>query len=220
MRRVRRSEPSALISQEGLHTGARSQQTIAALRQPPRQSHCDSNRRIDCATQTIGQAADPGRMLLSCLHHLHNARVARIHGKLVCNDRERGVFVERTGDHLGARDFAHMERFACQERFIHCSRPRFNCPIHRTYFAREDDETVADSGASIPHKRSMAFTTLMLFQLFNSLSARSDSDSSFCNMFGNHWLWGSILLSHWTPNSCSPSSLSPARIRSSAKGTI
>ncbi|WP_051979065.1 HAD-IC family P-type ATPase [Edaphobacter aggregans] len=53
----------------------------------------------------------------------------------------------------------------------------------------------APSGASILHKRSMAFTTLMFFQLFNSLSARSDSDSAFRDMFGNHWLWGSILLS-------------------------
>jgi Ca2+-transporting ATPase len=54
---------------------------------------------------------------------------------------------------------------------------------------------LAPSGDSILHKRSMAFTTLILFQLFNSLSARSDSDSAFRDMFGNYWLWGSILLS-------------------------
>jgi Ca2+-transporting ATPase len=54
---------------------------------------------------------------------------------------------------------------------------------------------MAPSGASILHKRSMAFTTLILFQLFNALSARSDSDSAFRAMFSNHWLWGSILLS-------------------------
>ena len=54
---------------------------------------------------------------------------------------------------------------------------------------------MAPISASILHKRTMAFTTLILFQLFNALSARSDSDSAFRNMFSNHWLWGSILLS-------------------------
>lgn len=54
---------------------------------------------------------------------------------------------------------------------------------------------MAPSSASILHKRSMAFTTLILFQLFNALSARSDSDSAFRDMFSNHWLWASILLS-------------------------
>jgi len=48
---------------------------------------------------------------------------------------------------------------------------------------------------SILHRRSMAFTTLIFFQLFNSLSARSYSDSAFRGMFKNRWLWGSILLS-------------------------
>lgn len=54
---------------------------------------------------------------------------------------------------------------------------------------------MAPISASILHKRTMAFTTLILFQLFNALSARSDSDSAFRDMFSNHWLWGSILLS-------------------------
>lgn len=54
---------------------------------------------------------------------------------------------------------------------------------------------MAPSGASILHKRTMAFTTLILFQLFNALSARSDSDSAFRDMFSNRWLWSSILLS-------------------------
>jgi len=44
-------------------------------------------------------------------------------------------------------------------------------------------------------KRSMAFTTLILFQLFNSLCARSDSDSAFHGFFRNRWLWGAILFS-------------------------
>ncbi|WP_051979190.1 cation-translocating P-type ATPase [Edaphobacter aggregans] len=47
----------------------------------------------------------------------------------------------------------------------------------------------------ISYRRSMAFTTLILFQLFNSVSARSDSESAFRNLFCNHWLWGAILLS-------------------------
>jgi len=51
------------------------------------------------------------------------------------------------------------------------------------------------SNDAIPYRRSMAFTTLILFQLFNSLSARSDSESAFCDMFRNRWLWGAILLS-------------------------
>ena len=45
---------------------------------------------------------------------------------------------------------------------------------------------------SLEYKRSMTFTTLILFQLFNSLSARSDSDSAFGSMFRNRWLWGAI----------------------------
>ena len=54
---------------------------------------------------------------------------------------------------------------------------------------------MAPISASILHKRSMAFTTLILFQLFNALSARSDFDSAFRDMFSNRWLWSSILLS-------------------------
>lgn len=54
---------------------------------------------------------------------------------------------------------------------------------------------MAQIGASILHRRTMAFTTLILFQLFNALSARSESDSAFRDMFSNHWLWLSILLS-------------------------
>jgi Ca2+-transporting ATPase len=48
---------------------------------------------------------------------------------------------------------------------------------------------------SILHRRSLAFNTLIFFQLFNSLSARSYSDSAFRGMFKNRWLCGSILFS-------------------------
>jgi Ca2+-transporting ATPase len=35
----------------------------------------------------------------------------------------------------------------------------------------------------------MAFTTLMLFQLFNVVNARSDERSAFRHLFTNRWLW-------------------------------
>jgi Ca2+-transporting ATPase len=41
----------------------------------------------------------------------------------------------------------------------------------------------------------MAFTTLMLFQLFNVVNARSDEQSAFAHLFTNPWLWGSLALS-------------------------
>jgi Ca2+-transporting ATPase len=41
----------------------------------------------------------------------------------------------------------------------------------------------------------MAFTTLMMFQLFNTLEARSDERSAFAGLFSNRWLWGAIALS-------------------------
>ena len=41
----------------------------------------------------------------------------------------------------------------------------------------------------------MAFTTLMMFQLFNVLNARSDERSAFQGLFQNGWLWGAIGLS-------------------------
>jgi Ca2+-transporting ATPase len=40
--------------------------------------------------------------------------------------------------------------------------------------------------------QTMAFTTLMLFQMFNVVNARSDERSAFVHLFANHWLWGSI----------------------------
>jgi Ca2+-transporting ATPase len=43
--------------------------------------------------------------------------------------------------------------------------------------------------------QTIAFTTLMMFQMFNVLNARSDERSAFRGMFQNHWLWGAILLS-------------------------
>jgi Ca2+-transporting ATPase len=42
------------------------------------------------------------------------------------------------------------------------------------------------------YAQTMAFTTLMIFQLFNALNARSDDRSAFDGLFSNVWLWGAI----------------------------
>jgi P-type Ca2+ transporter type 2C len=47
----------------------------------------------------------------------------------------------------------------------------------------------------LPYARTMAFTTLMLFQIFNVFNARSDERSAFSGLFHNPWLWGALLLS-------------------------
>ncbi len=43
--------------------------------------------------------------------------------------------------------------------------------------------------------RTMAFTTLMLFQLFNALNARAGLGSAFRGMFSNRKLWAAVILS-------------------------
>jgi Ca2+-transporting ATPase len=45
------------------------------------------------------------------------------------------------------------------------------------------------------YAQTMAFTTLMLFQLFNVFNARSDDDSAFKGLASNRWLWGAVTLS-------------------------
>lgn len=45
------------------------------------------------------------------------------------------------------------------------------------------------------YAQTMAFTTLVLAQLFNVFNARSDERSAFHGLFENHWLWTSIALS-------------------------
>src|SRR5262245_60380023 len=42
------------------------------------------------------------------------------------------------------------------------------------------------------YAQTMAFTTLMLFQLFNVINARSDEQSAFFRLFTNGWLWTAI----------------------------
>jgi Ca2+-transporting ATPase len=43
--------------------------------------------------------------------------------------------------------------------------------------------------------RTRAFTTLVLFQLFNAPNARSDERSAFHRLFRNSWLRGALVLS-------------------------
>jgi magnesium-transporting ATPase (P-type) len=47
----------------------------------------------------------------------------------------------------------------------------------------------------IDEARTMAFTTLVLAQLFNCFNARSDRRSAFDHLFTNRLLWGAIALS-------------------------
>jgi P-type Ca2+ transporter type 2C len=53
---------------------------------------------------------------------------------------------------------------------------------------------VGDSG-DVVEARTMAFTTLVLAQLFNCFNARSDRSSAFHHVFSNRLLWGAIALS-------------------------
>jgi P-type Ca2+ transporter type 2C len=46
-----------------------------------------------------------------------------------------------------------------------------------------------DGTGDLQHAQTMTFTTLMLFQLFNVLNARSDERSAFVRLFTNRWLW-------------------------------
>jgi Ca2+-transporting ATPase len=52
-----------------------------------------------------------------------------------------------------------------------------------------------EGDGTLPYAQTMAFTTLMLFQLFNVLNARSDVRSAFAGLFSNPWLWGAVTAS-------------------------
>jgi P-type Ca2+ transporter type 2C len=49
--------------------------------------------------------------------------------------------------------------------------------------------------AGIEEARTMAFTTLVVAQLFNCLNARSERASASSRLFTDRWLWGAIALS-------------------------
>jgi Ca2+-transporting ATPase len=54
---------------------------------------------------------------------------------------------------------------------------------------------ILEGSGSVRHAQTMAFTTLMLFQLFNVFNARSDDASALSGFFKNGWLLGALGLS-------------------------
>ena len=52
-----------------------------------------------------------------------------------------------------------------------------------------------EGSGSMRYAQTMAFTTLVMFQLFNIFNARSDEQSAFRGLFRNHWVWLAIGLS-------------------------
>ena len=52
-----------------------------------------------------------------------------------------------------------------------------------------------EGSGNMRYAQTMAFTTLMLFQMFNVFNARSDERSAFHGLFRNRWLWASLGLS-------------------------
>ncbi len=52
-----------------------------------------------------------------------------------------------------------------------------------------------EGSGTLRYAQTMAFTTLMMFQLFNVLNARSDDRSAFSGLFQNQWLWAALSLS-------------------------
>jgi Ca2+-transporting ATPase len=52
-----------------------------------------------------------------------------------------------------------------------------------------------DGSGSLPYAQTIAFTTLMLFQIVNVVNARSDHISAFVGLFTNPWLWTAVALS-------------------------
>ena len=49
-----------------------------------------------------------------------------------------------------------------------------------------------EGSGSMRYGQTIAFTTLVLFQIFNIFNARSDEQSVFYGLFQNHWLWGAL----------------------------
>jgi Ca2+-transporting ATPase len=52
-----------------------------------------------------------------------------------------------------------------------------------------------EGSGNLRYAQTMAFTTLVLFQLFNAFNSRSDYRSAFPGLFRNIWLWGAVGLS-------------------------
>ncbi len=54
---------------------------------------------------------------------------------------------------------------------------------------------LVEGSGNMPYGQTMAFTTLVMFQLFNVFNARSDVRSAFRGLFHNRWLWSALGLS-------------------------
>jgi Ca2+-transporting ATPase len=54
---------------------------------------------------------------------------------------------------------------------------------------------IVGSSGNVVEARTMAFTTLVLAQLFNCFNARSDRTSAFHRLFTNRYLWAAVTLS-------------------------
>jgi Ca2+-transporting ATPase len=54
---------------------------------------------------------------------------------------------------------------------------------------------LVDGSGDLRYAQTMAFTTLMMFQLFNVFNARSDEASAFRGILANRWLWAGVGLS-------------------------
>jgi Ca2+-transporting ATPase len=52
-----------------------------------------------------------------------------------------------------------------------------------------------EGSGTIAYGQTMAFTTLVMFQLFNVFNARADDRSAFRGLFTNRWLWAAVVLS-------------------------
>jgi Ca2+-transporting ATPase len=52
-----------------------------------------------------------------------------------------------------------------------------------------------EGSGDLRYAQTRAFTTLMMFQLFNVFNARSDERSAFVHLFTNRWLWAAVGLS-------------------------
>ena len=57
------------------------------------------------------------------------------------------------------------------------------------------DGGVLGGSGNVDEGRTMAFTTLVLAQLFNCFNARSDRTSAFVGLFANGWLWAAVAIS-------------------------
>ena len=54
---------------------------------------------------------------------------------------------------------------------------------------------LVEGSGNLSYAQTMAFTTLMLFQMFNVVNARSDDESAFHRLFRNGWLWLAVTVS-------------------------